>query len=128
MAPEAVESIDAEVRILPTADSEEQILNSLRRCKELVDSEAPDEEITAEVSDSKTGKTLELRYKNLTAPQRKDMDAAMIKQLDAHFKYNAVEGVKREEQVPKDRMLDSRLLCTNNKSLPCRPSSLWLTL
>ena len=58
-----------------------------------------------------------MRYKNRTAAQRKDMAAAIIKQLGAYFKCDAVEGVKREEPVPTDRMLDSRRLCANMGAL-----------
>ena len=47
-----VESIDTAVRLLPAAESEEQVLQSLRRCKELIDTESPDEEDAAEVPNS----------------------------------------------------------------------------
>ena len=45
------------------------------------------------------------------------MDQAMIKQLKGHFDYAAVEGVRQEVNVASDKVLLSRLLCTNKDAL-----------
>ena len=55
----------------------------------------------------------EVSYRDLTAEQRILADAAMIKQLDVHFKHHAVEAVPVEEAVEKARVLPSRMVLTN---------------
>ena len=56
------------------------------------------------------------------------MNDAMIKQPESHFTYNAVEGVRREVNVPNDRSLMSRLLLTNRGALHGKwdPKARWI--
>jgi hypothetical protein len=101
------------MEVLTKETTATEALESLARCVQVSDLALQEVIDAHDDAVEPRAKMKELRFKQLPDDLKPSMEEAMIKQLDEHFKYDALEGVNISTSVPDDRTLSSRMLLTN---------------